>query len=173
MVAFAADFRQRARVRPRCWLLFFTASGRICINKQAAPGDSLATVPARPTPKGDDVSQMRKKLFESQKERIEMAAVVATERRKGEPFVVLVLELQEPLAKRIAATKCSPEELERQSSTPGAVAIMDTSYADAGVYFEHLTNWAKAKSTPLTNGSFVVAIIGDGGVSFVSHRVPT
>ena len=123
------------------------------------------------------MSTSRKRLFDFQKERIEQLAVDATSRRSNEPFIILVLDLTDPFAKQIAAAKSSMTQVENQialSNSKGVdpCVLLDTTYHDAGVFFEKTSSWPKMQGLVNPEGTFVVAIVGDSGVSFCTHSVP-
>ena len=50
--------------------------------------------------------------------------------------------------------------------------LHDTSEHDAGVFFEKTSNWESFNDLIVPNGVVRVAIVGDGGVSFATHRIP-
>lgn len=123
------------------------------------------------------MSERRKRLFNFQKERIEQLAVDATSRRSGEPFVVLVLDLTDPFAKQIAVAKSSLPQVDDQIALSNSkhvdpCVILDTTYHDAGVFFDKTSSWPKMRDLINSKGTFVVAIVGDAGVSFCTHAIP-
>jgi hypothetical protein len=123
------------------------------------------------------MSARRKRLFDFQKERIEHLAVDAAHRRSEEPFVILVLDLTDSFAKQIAAAKSSPAQVDSQialSNSKGVdpCVLLDTTYHDAGVFFERTSSWPTIRDIVNPKGTFAVAIVGDAGVSFCTHTIP-
>ena len=123
------------------------------------------------------MSETRKRLFEFQKERIETLAVDAKKRRGSEPFVILVLDLTDDFAKNIAIAKTSVSEVEAQIELSKSKDVLpcllfDTSEHDAGAFFEKTNNWESFQNLVVPDDVVHVAVVGDGGVSFATHRIP-
>jgi hypothetical protein len=124
------------------------------------------------------MSQVRRELFALQKERIEMAALSARQRRGSQAFIVLVLDLADKFARQIAATKSSESEVQAQIQAAAdrglsPCLIMDTSMEDADVYFEHQSQWPPFKVRPFAEGAVRVAVVGDNGISYAGVSIPT
>ena len=119
----------------------------------------------------------RKEIFEFEKERIEMLGIDAANRRGNEPFVVIVLDLLDDFGYQIACAMSSPDETDRHidaKTEQGAypTAMLDTTEHDAGVFFENSGSWPVFMSTNIPPDAIRVAIVGEGGVTFCSHRFP-
>lgn len=124
------------------------------------------------------MSQLRRRLYEFQKERIELIAQDASQRRGDEPFVILVLDLNDPFARDIAIAKSSHADVDRQigaaeSKDVSPCLLLDTTEDDANVLFETSPGWDKLRSTAIRTGIVRVILVGDGGVTFLTHRMPT
>lgn len=122
------------------------------------------------------MSDHRKAFFTSQIERIETLGVDAQGRRT-EPFIILVLDLLDPSASSLAAAKSSPDAVQQQlalASSKGVspCLLVDTSLADCDSLFRESHGWATRRSATVNWPVIRVVVISDGGISFVSHRIP-
>jgi hypothetical protein len=119
----------------------------------------------------------REELFEFEKERFEMLAIDAANRRGNEPFVIVLLDLLDSNGYQVACGMSSPAETDRHIQTiqdrgEYPSAMLDVSEADANIIFEHSEAWPTFLSTPIPADAIRVAIVGDGGFSFCSHKIP-
>jgi hypothetical protein len=124
------------------------------------------------------MSTRRKELFSMRKELIELSAAEAIESGKKSP-IVLVLDLSDPLAREMASSIASKEEVDRriehsrkQNSDP--ILIMDCDLEDALQSFANATPSGPANiQRIIDSGQIPVAIFGDGGVSWAGMLLPS
>jgi hypothetical protein len=118
----------------------------------------------------------RRYLYLLNKDEMESSAVSAAKRRQ-DPFVILVIDLNDETGFRIAAQIAGQNEVEHKrrlsalKKTP-AVLIHDSTVAELDPLFPQSKGWGALRDEQLGEGLFRVVIIGDGGFSFVKHRLP-
>ena len=123
------------------------------------------------------MSQQRKDLFALQKERIELAADLAFADFAPGTFMIAVLAIKEPFAREIACEILGNDavvrqEAEHKNNASSQVLIAPLSMHDANVVFEHQEGWHRLNRLVYPDRIFPLAIVADGGISFVTHTVP-
>lgn len=123
------------------------------------------------------MSKERARLYEHQKETLDLLVIGAVRRRKDEAFVILILDLRDNFARDIAIAKTGQDAVDkniRQREQTGELPCLmfDTSEHDANVFFETMQTWPSFRDSTVPDGMVCFAIVGDGGVSFGRHRVP-
>ena len=123
------------------------------------------------------MSDRRRQLFQFNKEWVETSAVDAAKRRGEEPFVILVMDLDDPTGFKMAAGLAGQEVAEKRRSdcaanNSSAVLTYDATVAAIDPMFPTSTGWATIRDAQLPSNVFRVVLIGDGGFSFITHKLP-